>query len=70
MRALGEGRSNFDMVMKMLALMSKSYASLSSLMEKTKDLETVTYAERIGYTEHVKTRTMKDQSNYCRRKNL
>lgn len=36
MRALGEGRSNFDMVVKMLALMSKSYASLSSLMGKLK----------------------------------
>ncbi|KAG7543596.1 Zinc finger CCHC-type [Arabidopsis thaliana x Arabidopsis arenosa] len=51
MRALGEGKSDFDLVVKMLASMPKSYASLSSLMEETKDLKTVTYAELIGSLE-------------------
>lgn len=51
MRALGEGKSNFDLVVKMLASMPKSYASMSSLMEETKDLKAVTYAELIGSLE-------------------
>ncbi|KAG7570493.1 Zinc finger CCHC-type [Arabidopsis thaliana x Arabidopsis arenosa] len=51
MRALGEGRSDFDLVVKMLASMPKSYASLASLMEETKDLRTVTFAELIGSLE-------------------
>uniref|UniRef100_A0A1J3FD46 Retrovirus-related Pol polyprotein from transposon TNT 1-94 n=1 Tax=Noccaea caerulescens TaxID=107243 RepID=A0A1J3FD46_NOCCA len=45
MRALGEGSPNFDLVVKILASMPKSYSSLSSLMEETKDLRTVTFAE-------------------------
>lgn len=51
MKALGEGRSNFDMVVKMLASKPKSYAGLSSLMEETKDLKIVTYAELVGFLE-------------------
>lgn len=51
MRALGEGKSNFDLVVKMLASMPKSYAGLSSLMEETKDLKTVSYAELLGSLE-------------------
>lgn len=51
MRSLGEGRSNFDLVVKMLTFMLKSYAPLSLLMEETKDLRSVTYAELLGSLE-------------------
>ncbi|XP_024004053.1 uncharacterized protein LOC112081530 [Eutrema salsugineum] len=48
MRTLSGDRSNFDLVVKMLASIPKSYAGLTSLMEETKDLNSVTYAELIG----------------------
>ncbi|XP_024015119.1 uncharacterized protein LOC112088905 [Eutrema salsugineum] len=51
MRALGRDRSNFDLVVKMLAFMPTSYAGLASLMEEIKDLNSVTYAELIGSLE-------------------
>lgn len=64
MRALGEGRSNFDLVVKILASMPKSYAPLSSLMEETKDLKTVTFAELVGSLEaHEKKFFPEDEEN-------